>query len=423
MTRAVPSDDPSDPSYSDLTWDDPNPVKRWLQRRRILDGLAQAPRDAAIRYLVDYGGGDGMLAQQAAQLWPEAEIVVFEPYDVLAGVARRRLALCPKARVVERENDIPPGADIVFCTEVFEHLPEAETARAFWEIDRILKPGGSLVIGVPVEVGPPALFKGLFRRTRRPTAYDADLGRIWRATLGDPAADRPLESLGSDRRYHSFHLGFDHRRLRRRLEASFGQVRWVGSPFAFAPILANSEVTMILTKSETLPVAHQARDDRPEDKSERYQEVCAEIQAVLEGETNLTARMSTVASMLADAFPWFIWTGFYVVDPDKPTELVVGPYQGKLGCLRIPFGRGVCGTAARDRTTQVIEDVHAFDGHIACDTRSNAEIVVPVLNPAGELIAVLDIDSSDYGAFDQTDATALEQLMQSLFATPGVVVA
>ena len=169
-------------------------------------------------------------------------------------------------------------------------------------------------------------------------------------------------------------------------------------------------------------MAHQARDDRPEDKSERYQEVCAEIQAVLEGETNLTARMSTVASMLADAFPWFIWTGFYVVDPDKPTELVVGPYQGKLGCLRIPFGRGVCGTAARDRTTQVIADVHAFEGHIACDTRSNAEIVVPVLDPAGELIAVLDIDSADYGAFDQTDAAALEQLMLSLFATPDKVV-
>ena len=98
----------------------------------------------------------------------------------------------------------------------------------------------------------------------------------------------------------------------------------------------------------------------------------AEILAVLEGEPNLTARMATVSSMLADAFPTFFWTGFYVVDPEREGELVVGPYQGTLGCLRIAFGRGVCGAAARDRATQVVEDVHAFPGHIACDSRSSA---------------------------------------------------
>lgn len=162
-------------------------------------------------------------------------------------------------------------------------------------------------------------------------------------------------------------------------------------------------------------MAHVARDDRPEDKAERYEDVAGEIRAVLDGEDNLTARMATVASMLADAFPGFIWTGFYVVDADKPQELVVGPYQGKLGCLRIPFGRGVCGAAARDRTTQVVEDVHAFPGHIACDTRSNSEIVVPVIDAAGELIGVLDIDSGDPGAFDAVDARALEALMAELF--------
>src|SRR5690606_27360152 len=90
-------------------------------------------------------------------------------------------------------------------------------------------------------------------------------------------------------------------------------------------------------------MSYLARDDRPADKAARYAEVEGEILAVLEGEPNLTARMATVASMLADAFPVFFWTGFYVVDPDKADELVVGPYQGTLGCLRIPFGRGVCG--------------------------------------------------------------------------------
>lgn len=163
-------------------------------------------------------------------------------------------------------------------------------------------------------------------------------------------------------------------------------------------------------------MSYLARDDRPADKAARYAEVEQEILAVLEGEPNLTARMATVSSMLADAFPTFFWTGFYVVDPDKEAELVVGPYQGTLGCLRIPFGRGVCGAAARDRTTQVVEDVHAFPGHIACDSRSASEIVVPVVDRAGKLIAVFDVDATETAAFDAVDAAALERLMARVFA-------
>ena len=163
-------------------------------------------------------------------------------------------------------------------------------------------------------------------------------------------------------------------------------------------------------------MSYLARDDRPADKAARYAEVEEEILAVLEGEPNLTARMATVSSMLADAFPAFFWTGFYVVDPDKEAELVVGPYQGTLGCLRIPFGRGVCGAAARDRTTQVVEDVHAFPGHIACDSRSASEIVVPVVDGGGELIAVFDVDATETAAFDAVDAAALERLLSRVFA-------
>jgi len=162
-------------------------------------------------------------------------------------------------------------------------------------------------------------------------------------------------------------------------------------------------------------MSYVARDDRPADKAERYAEVETEILAVLDGEPNRTARMATVASMLADAFPAFFWTGFYVVDEMKPEELVVGPYQGTLGCLRIPFGRGVCGAAAKTRQTQVVEDVHAFPGHIACDSRSASEIVVPVLDGAGELIAVLDVDATEKAAFDAVDAEALERLMARVF--------
>lgn len=163
-------------------------------------------------------------------------------------------------------------------------------------------------------------------------------------------------------------------------------------------------------------MSYLARDDRPADKAARYAELEDEILAVLDGEPNRVARMATVASMLADAFPVFFWTGFYVVDPDKADELVVGPYQGTLGCLRIAFGRGVCGTAARDRKTQIVDDVHAFPGHIACDARSASEIVVPVLDPSGALIAVFDVDATETSAFDATDAYALEQLMAKVFA-------
>ena len=162
-------------------------------------------------------------------------------------------------------------------------------------------------------------------------------------------------------------------------------------------------------------MAYVARIDRPADKAARYAEVEAEVLAVLDGEPNLTARMATLASMLADAFDHFFWTGFYVVAPDKADELVVGPYQGTLGCLRIAFGRGVCGTAAATRRTQIVEDVHAFPGHIACDSRSASEIVVPVLDSEGRLIAVFDVDATAPAAFDADDQVALERLMAKVF--------
>jgi GAF domain-containing protein len=127
--------------------------------------------------------------------------------------------------------------------------------------------------------------------------------------------------------------------------------------------------------------------------------------------------MATVASMLAAAFDNFLWTGFYVVDPDKPRELVVGPYQGTLGCLRIRFGQGVCGAAAAGLRTIVVPDVEAYPGHIACDSRSRSEIVVPVLDARGALVAVLDVDSAEPAAFDAADRDGLEAIAQQVFAS------
>lgn len=154
----------------------------------------------------------------------------------------------------------------------------------------------------------------------------------------------------------------------------------------------------------------------PTGRAQRYAAVADEIAAVLVGEPNLTARMATVVSMLAHAFDDYFWTGFYIVDPAKPDELVVGPYQGSLGCLRIAFGRGVCGAAARSRQTQVVDDVEAFPGHIACDPRTKSEIVVPVVDAQGHLIAVFDVDSETPAAFDRMDAEWLERILQDTFA-------
>jgi GAF domain-containing protein len=149
-------------------------------------------------------------------------------------------------------------------------------------------------------------------------------------------------------------------------------------------------------------------------KAETYIQTAKEIAAVLDGETNNVARMATVSCLLSEAFDSYFWTGFYVVDPLKTEELVVGPYQGTLGCLRIPFSRGVCGAAARTGEVQIVEDVHAFPGHIACDARSRSEIVVPVYAPDGSLFAVFDVDSTEVGSFDAVDAEGLAPILSEV---------
>ncbi|MFL5574641.1 MAG: GAF domain-containing protein [Gemmatimonadaceae bacterium] len=144
-------------------------------------------------------------------------------------------------------------------------------------------------------------------------------------------------------------------------------------------------------------------------KSHAYAELAAHVENVLAGIDDPIAGMATMSALLHHGFG-HLWTGFYrVVEPGR--LLRVGPYQGTLGCLDIAFGRGVCGTAAAEARTVVVEDVHAFPGHIACDARSASEIVVPVWAPDGALIAVLDIDSSVRGAFGEEDRVGLERLV------------
>ena len=151
------------------------------------------------------------------------------------------------------------------------------------------------------------------------------------------------------------------------------------------------------------------------DKSAAYTALLDVYKSVIDGEPNEIARLSTLISLLTSTFgERFFWCGFYMVDETKTNELVVGPYQGTMGCLRIPFSKGVCGKCAREAKTQIVDDVHAIADHIACDSRSNSEIVVPVFKN-GKLHAVLDIDSTQFAAFDEIDARGLEELVAQIY--------
>lgn len=157
---------------------------------------------------------------------------------------------------------------------------------------------------------------------------------------------------------------------------------------------------------------HELRARPQAPKTEVYRELAAELRALLSGETDLIASAANTASLLFWSLPDLNWAGFYLVDRDSG-DLLVGPFQGKPACIRIPLGKGVCGTAAAERRTVVVPDVHEFPGHIPCDAASNSEIVVPILS-GGELVGVLDLDSPVRGRFDEMDARGLEEIVRVL---------
>lgn len=141
-------------------------------------------------------------------------------------------------------------------------------------------------------------------------------------------------------------------------------------------------------------------------KAEIYALLQQQAEALLQGEHNVIANAANLASLIWHSLPDLNWAGFYFYDG---TELVLGPFMGKPACVRIAIGKGVCGTAAATRTTQLVEDVHAFPGHIACDAASNSEIVVPLVRD-GALLGVLDLDSPKTARFDAEDRAALERI-------------
>jgi L-methionine (R)-S-oxide reductase len=150
----------------------------------------------------------------------------------------------------------------------------------------------------------------------------------------------------------------------------------------------------------------------PQDKKRLYEESISEIKATLSTLEKgiIVPRMATIAAVLKEKMPHFLWCGFYFAEEN---ELVIGPYQGTIACPNIPY-TGVCGASAKKKDTLIVPNVHKFPGHIVCDERSNSEIVIPLIDERGMVIAVFDIDSSEMGAFDEVDKKYLEKLMPLL---------
>ena len=146
------------------------------------------------------------------------------------------------------------------------------------------------------------------------------------------------------------------------------------------------------------------------DKETLYNDLAAALEALVSGETDAIANMANAAALIWESLPDINWVGFY---RNIGGVLVLGPFQGRPACIRIPFGQGVCGVAAETREVQLVEDVHAFPGHIACDSASNSEIVVPIIRD-GELVAVLDIDSPNHARFDEDDRAGCVRLGELL---------
>lgn len=161
----------------------------------------------------------------------------------------------------------------------------------------------------------------------------------------------------------------------------------------------------------TFQLAQQEMDS----KEELYSNLQAQLRSLLEGEPDFIANAANFSSLLYYSFPDLNWAGFYLL---KDGELVLGPFQGKPACVRIEMGKGVCGTAAEQRQTILVDNVHEFPGHIACDSASNSEIVVPLISD-GQLIGVLDLDSPSLARFDDEDARGLNELVNIFLESTG----
>ena len=238
-------------SYAEITFGDKNPVKRWLQLQRLVtaaDLAARRVREPTI--ICDFGAGNGELCKLLSERHPSARLVCYEPAPDLLAEARENLKTVSRVEFCRDIEGIASGTiDLVFCLEVFEHLPLEETSEALKAISSLLKADGTTIIGVPVEVGLPALYKGLFRMSRRYGAFDATPKNVLNSFLGRPPRNRPVAELAPGLRFHHDHVGFDFRGFGKLLAEHFEPIEVFASPIAMLGTWLMPEVYFVGTKS------------------------------------------------------------------------------------------------------------------------------------------------------------------------------
>ena len=247
-------------SYSDITFKDKSPIKRWLQSRRLVVAARIVDAGFDPQCVLDFGAGNGRLCKLIAAQFPRAKIVCYEPTPSLMAEARENLGGLPQVRFCSDLEEIADGSvELIFCLEVFEHLPEIETRDAIGQFNRLLSSNGRAVVGVPVEVGIPALYKGIFRMSRRFNAFDASIRNVLLAVLSFPPKDRPVSEIAPGFAFHYEHMGFDYRKLQAVLRAQFRLQQVTTSPFSIFGPWINPEINFLVQKANPAVIADPAR--------------------------------------------------------------------------------------------------------------------------------------------------------------------
>jgi len=235
--------------YADLTVNDRNPVKRYLQRKRLRDSLFAVTIDG--QAVLDLGGGDGELARLLSSSHRPGRVVCYEPMSDLRRQAQANLAALPGVEVIGALDALAHSSfDVIFCLEVLEHLPDRELGEVLDSARLLLRPAGRLVIGVPNEIGIAALLRALFRWSRGVRNFDTDPRHVLQAVLGRPPRNREAVDLDDGRRYYRRHMGFDYRQLEARLGGHFRILRRYGSPCRWLPVWLNFEAYFVCTHGD-----------------------------------------------------------------------------------------------------------------------------------------------------------------------------
>jgi 2-polyprenyl-3-methyl-5-hydroxy-6-metoxy-1,4-benzoquinol methylase len=239
-------------AYSDITFKDKNPIKRWLQQRRLVTATRIADGISNPECVLDFGAGNGELSKLIALQFPKAKILCYEPTPSLMAEARENLANLAQVYFCSDVAEIAKNSvDLIFCLEVFEHLPKAETEDAIEKITHLLSRDGNAVIGVPIEIGLPALYKGIFRMSRRFGKFDASVKNILLATLCAPPKKRPVSEIAHELAYHFEHMGFDYRNLLSLLNMRFRLEQVTTSPFSIFGKWLNPEIYFVVKQAST----------------------------------------------------------------------------------------------------------------------------------------------------------------------------